>query len=46
MAARTLATRLLYEVPEQDLSIDLARIPALPKSGFIMKVLAAQTSDL
>lgn len=46
MAARTLATRLLYEVPEQDLSINLARIPALPKSGFIMKVLAAQTSDL
>lgn len=45
VAARTLATRLRYEVPEQDLSIDLARIPALPKSGFIMKVLAARTSD-
>jgi fatty-acid peroxygenase len=25
-----------YEVPIQDLSVDLSRIPALPKSGFVM----------
>lgn len=32
--ARLLATEMRYEVPEQDLSIDLARIPALPRSRF------------
>jgi fatty-acid peroxygenase len=26
-----------YVVPEQDLSVDTSRIPALPKSGFVMK---------
>ncbi len=38
----TAATHLLvdamrYDVPEQDLSIDFARLPALPKSGFVMR---------
>lgn len=31
-----LATRMQYEVPEQDLTIDLTRLPALPASGFII----------
>jgi fatty-acid peroxygenase len=26
-----------YEVPAQDLRMDLARIPALPASGFVVK---------
>ncbi|WP_200876412.1 cytochrome P450 [Amycolatopsis rifamycinica] len=36
---RTLAGRLAtldYDVPEQDLSISLRRVPARPKSGFIL----------
>jgi fatty-acid peroxygenase len=36
---RTLAIRLAnlrYEVPEQDLTISLRRIPARPKSGFVL----------
>ncbi|WP_436669315.1 cytochrome P450 [Paenibacillus kandeliae] len=31
-----LATQITYEVPEQDLSIDLSRMPAIPASRFIM----------
>lgn len=41
LAARVLAVRLRYEVPAQDLSVDLARIPALPKSGFVMSRVVA-----
>jgi len=33
-AARLLVTVMEYDVPEQDLRIDLARIPAIPKSRF------------
>lgn len=36
-AARQLATQMRYDVPEQDLSIDLSRMPAVPKSRFIMR---------
>lgn len=36
-AARFLATRLTYEVPDQDLRIDEARLPALPRSRFVMR---------
>jgi fatty-acid peroxygenase len=39
----TLATRLArlgYEVPEQDLTISLRRIPALPRSRFVMQGVA------
>ncbi len=32
-----LARRLGYEVPPQDLRIDFGRMPALPRSGFIMR---------
>jgi len=35
-AARMLTARLRYEVPEQDLDTDFARLPALPKSRFVM----------
>lgn len=31
-----LAGAMTYEVPEQDLSIDFQRLPALPRSGFVM----------
>jgi fatty-acid peroxygenase len=34
--ARVLVREMDYEVPAQDLSIDLARIPALPRSRFVM----------
>lgn len=37
---RTLARDINYDVPEQDLSVDLSQLPALPKSGFCMKVTA------
>lgn len=33
-AARLLAGTMDYDVPEQDLSIDLSRLPAIPKSRF------------
>lgn len=35
-AARFLTRELQYEVPEQDLKIDMARLPALPASRFVM----------
>ncbi|MEK4974298.1 cytochrome P450 [Bacillus circulans] len=33
---RTLATKMDYDVPNQDLHYDLSEMPTLPKSGFIM----------
>ena len=36
-AALLLSTSMTYEVPAQDLSIDLTRMPTLPASGFIMR---------
>lgn len=41
-AVRLLTTGMRYTVPEQDLAVDLSRIPALPKSGFIMTRIQAQ----
>lgn len=35
-AARFLATQLSYDVPPQDLSIDMTRLPALPRSGMVL----------
>ncbi len=35
-AAQLLAGSTRYEIPDQDLSVDLARIPAVPRSGFVM----------
>jgi fatty-acid peroxygenase len=36
-AAGLLATSMRYEVPPQDLGIDLADIPARPRSGFVLR---------
>ncbi len=36
-AVRFLARELGYKVPEQDLSVDLGRMPALPASRFVMR---------
>ncbi|HEX8602984.1 MAG TPA: cytochrome P450 [Pseudoduganella sp.] len=37
-AARWLAGGMAYSVPPQDLALDLTRLPAVPKSGFLMTV--------
>lgn len=37
VAAHLLVNAMRYDVPDQDLSIDFARLPALPKSGFVMR---------
>ena len=34
---RVMTREMSYEVPSQDLNINLARIPALPSSGFVIK---------
>lgn len=39
-AARILATRMVYDVPPQDLSIDLSRTPSIPESRFRMRNVA------
>jgi fatty-acid peroxygenase len=36
-AVRLLAAEVHYDVPDQDLSIDLSRMPARPKSGFVIR---------
>ncbi|MGN7869972.1 cytochrome P450 [Paracoccus sp. 22332] len=41
LATRMLTGRMRYDVPAQDLLIDLARVPALPESGFVIKQVAA-----
>jgi fatty-acid peroxygenase len=41
MAARMLARDMRYEVPKQDLRVDLRRIPALPASGMILRGVTA-----
>jgi len=38
VAAEFLATRLRYALPPQDLALDWARLPSLPKSGVVMDV--------
>lgn len=35
-AVRLLTTGMRYDLPAQDLTVDLARMPALPKSGFVI----------
>jgi fatty-acid peroxygenase len=39
--AQLLTTTMTYEVPPQDLTIDLTRMPTRPKSGFIMRQVRA-----
>lgn len=37
-AASCLLTRAMrYDVPEQDLRVDLSRMPAIPESGFVIR---------
>lgn len=36
-AVRVLTSELAYEVPDQDLSIDLSRMPAIPRSRFVLR---------
>lgn len=36
-ALRLMNTIMSYEVPEQDLRIDLSRVPAIPKSRFVIR---------
>lgn len=37
-AARWLAGGMAYQVPPQDLALDMTRLPAIPKSGFMIAV--------
>lgn len=41
---QVLVRELDYDVPEQDLSIDLSEMPALPRSGFIVEVKGARAA--
>ena len=36
-AVRMLTTGMSYEVPEQDLGINLSRMPAQPRSRFLIR---------
>jgi fatty-acid peroxygenase len=38
-ATELLARRMRYEMPAQDLSLDFRRMPALPRSGVVLKVM-------
>lgn len=44
-AVRFLTTRMRYELPEQDLSIAMNRLPALPRSHFIMSEIRPSASE-
>lgn len=37
VATNMLGRRMRYSVPDQDLRIDFARLPALPRSRFVMR---------
>jgi len=39
-ALRLLTQEIVYSLPDQDLSLDMQRLPALPKSGFVMQIKA------
>ncbi|HYC00164.1 MAG TPA: cytochrome P450 [Candidatus Limnocylindrales bacterium] len=45
-ATRLLARNLSYEVPDQDLSIDYSRLPALPRSGFRIRRVRVTTTGM
>jgi fatty-acid peroxygenase len=45
-AVRLLTTEVSYDVPEQDLSIDLTRMPAEPKSRFVIRNVRPATPNL
>lgn len=37
VAADMLGRQMRYDVPDQDLRIDFARLPALPRSRFVIR---------
>jgi hypothetical protein len=39
---RVLARDIDYEVPPQDLTVDHGTMPALPRSGFVVRVTAVR----
>lgn len=41
LAVTFMARRMRYQVPPQDLSYDLSRMPTLPRSGFVMQQVEA-----
>ncbi len=43
---RVIVREMTYKVPPQELKIDLARIPALPRSGFLMPNVRLQIDTL
>jgi fatty-acid peroxygenase len=42
MTADFLVQRIAYDVPEQDLRVDMSRLPALPRSGFVISNVSPQ----
>ncbi|MET0981106.1 MAG: cytochrome P450, partial [Telluria sp.] len=45
-ALRLLTSEIDYDVPQQDLAINLAHMPAMPASGFVMEGMRRAGSDL
>lgn len=43
LATQVLTKRIAYEVPEQDLRIDFSRLPALPRSRFVISKVMQNT---
>lgn len=41
-----LTSRLTYQVPVQDLELDMSRAPALPRSGFVLSGVRRVRSSL
>jgi fatty-acid peroxygenase len=41
LALDWLLHRMRYEVPPQDLELDMSRLPALPRSGFVVSEVQA-----
>ena len=44
-AVQVLSQAVTYSVPEQDLTVNLRRIPALPASGFLLHDVRMVPSD-
>ncbi|KKN19897.1 hypothetical protein LCGC14_0941010, partial [marine sediment metagenome] len=40
-----LINRITYEIPDQDLTFSLSRMPTLPRSGFIMRNIKSQQNE-
>ena len=44
LRVRALATQMTYDVPAQDLSVSLRRMPAIPKSRFVIENIRARNA--